>query len=225
MDLFADFTIGNDIKFEKNRTEHRLKYAVLHFSFLNCSIASTVSEVRNEFTESMSDLLFHYYSDYIRHFQPDEKQFIKNIVYGDGDLLQVLAGYDQLIRTFRANDYKIAILVDEYDALFQNAIEKQISETDAGKNSVYGEMYTEAENLMRQFYMYFFKDGLKIPPDCGIIIGIIYTAKTSIFSDLTNFKAYTTLGDDKFGPYFGFSEHKVKWLIDSLETNMTYKEF
>ncbi|XP_072160275.1 uncharacterized protein [Bemisia tabaci] len=25
MDLFADFTIGNDIKFEKNRTEHRLK--------------------------------------------------------------------------------------------------------------------------------------------------------------------------------------------------------
>ncbi|CAH0382139.1 unnamed protein product [Bemisia tabaci] len=130
-----------------------------------------------------------------------------------------------MIQILQDKGYKIAVLVDEYDAPHQSSIKQAISETAEGKRSVVGESYARTESLTRSFYTFFFKGGLDSPPDCGILIGISLIPTTSIFSDfLSNFMVYSTVDDNKFGPYFGFLDHEVKWLIDSVGTNLSFEE-
>ncbi|XP_072152290.1 uncharacterized protein [Bemisia tabaci] len=226
MDFFAGFSIQNDTKFEKIRMKHQHKYAVFHFSLLSVSVASTALEFEKALLIYLRDDLLEIFVKYDRLLEPREKERLKHYLRDkDGGLQIVLRGYSLMIRKLQANGYKIAVLIDEYDAPFHLAIEKVISETAEGKPFGLGEFYSRIVILMRKFYSFFFKDGLKISIDCGVIIGITYVAKSSIFSDLPDFMAYTTLDDYKFGPYFGFLDHEVKWLIDSSGTNLTFEGF
>ncbi|CAH0749993.1 unnamed protein product [Bemisia tabaci] len=219
-DIFAGFSIATNPKFENIRREHQQKYAVNRFSFSHCRSALTVVQFRNKFSTKMRDRLLAYYREYEELLDPKTKLLISSTVMQRKDFAEVLEGFYHLIITLRNDGNKIAVLIDEYDAPFHLAIEKAISETAEGKPFVLGEFYSRIVILMRKFYSFFFKDGLSPLPECGVIIGITYMAKTSILSDLTDFKAYTTLGYDQFGPYFGFLEKEVKWLIETSQKKL-----
>nr|XP_018913901.1 PREDICTED: uncharacterized protein LOC109041862 isoform X2 [Bemisia tabaci] len=226
MNLFAGFSIQNDRKFEEIRMKHQHKYAVFHFDLLCISVATTALEFENKFLTYLRDDLLEIFVKYGRLLEPMEEEMIKDYLRNkDGGLQTLLRGYSLMIRKLQANDYKIAVLIDEYDAPFHLAIADAIVGTAEGKPLVLGELYSKTLILMREFYLFFFKGGIKLSIDCGVIIGITYLARSSIFSDLSNFMAYTTLNDTKFGPYFGFLDHEVKWLINSSGTNLSFEGF
>lgn len=100
---------------------------------------------------------------------------------------------------------KVYILIDEYDALFQDAYENGYLE--------------EITILMRNLL----SSALKSNPalEQGVLTGVLRLAKANIFSGLNNLNEKTLL-DDGYERYFGFTEEEVRWLFEQASLSNVY---
>ena len=102
---------------------------------------------------------------------------------------------------------KPVILIDEYDVPIQ-----------AGFDSGF---YQEIISFMRNFLSSIFKDNQSL--FMGIITGVSRVSKESIFSGLNNIKV-STIFDDRFAEYFGFTEDEVKAMLEFYGVPEKYAE-
>ncbi|XP_072160373.1 uncharacterized protein [Bemisia tabaci] len=225
--LFANYNITKEPAFEHVRRNHQNQYAVFHFSFLSFASKRTGSKFESAFLLYIQTVLFGYVGKYNTTIDSREKLWIERLCFQQkiDSLTPLLMGYKTLIESLRTKGYKIAVLVDEYDAPILNIIDQGTRTLEAGKDLTNSELYLVTLELMREFYLFFFKDGIKPSPDKGILVGISYLAKTSLFSDLSNFEEFTIFNDQTFNSLFGFTKIEVDDLIIKSKTQLKYKDF
>ncbi|CAH0395409.1 unnamed protein product [Bemisia tabaci] len=230
--LFAGLNILVNHSYAEIVKNHQHKYAVFEFSILHLCQGRDPTSFRDELNEHMHFWLNEYtifYKQYLTSADIDyiNVRFLRN---SNATISRLLRGYFYVIRRLRNAGFKIAILMDEYDAPFNTAFEDDL-ETFTGEDSFrtkHHEMsatYVENKALMRQLILFFCKEGVNPHPHLVIFTGITYTSKNSIFSDMSNFKAYTVFDDDTFGPYFGFKKDEINYLIEKMDSNLKIKGF
>ncbi len=99
----------------------------------------------------------------------------------------------------RVYNKPVLLLIDEYDAPILSG----------WINGYY-------DNVI-DFMKGFLSDGLKDNPFIfkGILTGIYRVSKESVFSGLNNLKVYSVF-DEKYAPYFGFTDSDIDYLIKAL---------
>jgi len=106
----------------------------------------------------------------------------------------------------RHHNEKVVILIDEYDTPIQSG---------------YGKYYNEVISFMRNLLSGAFKDNSNLYK--GIITGILWVSKESIFSGLNNLSVYSIL-DNQFSDKFGFTEQEVQEIIKDFEVETEYSQ-
>lgn len=183
---------------------HCCSHPVVFVSFLNCRVDSD-----QEFLDSIKTLLHrsfieHIYLSISQHLNEDFKltfEFYKKKNYNtmSNDDLKNSLYFLTMVLHLHFNK-KVFVLIDEYDAPINNAIQNKDIQI------------KKLNDLIDGLFCAVFKDNSYL--EKGLMTGISSMARASASSGLNNVSEFKFLRDHSYSSFFGFSNQEVNQLFD-----------
>lgn len=195
-ELFEGLAVANDAEVMGALNEYPTIFITFkdikdrYWDSAEIQLKSIISRLYDEYYEEIKNILR---SD-------AEKKYYDDIRNKKAVLAEYKASLFNLTEyLYRAYQKPVMLIIDEYDVSIQSGWS-------------YG-YYEDVIDFMRGLLSGALKDNSFLFK--GVLTGIYRVAKESIFSGLNNLKVYTVL-DERYSPYFGFTQEEVDKLVDSM---------
>jgi hypothetical protein len=194
--LFGDLYIG------KHSTERRNQYFILRLNFSGLNTSNKV-KLELSFLQTFKRSVIGFFNTYAQYFE--DMSVLKDQVGLCDDTRCV---WDLLFGAVKQSDYKIYLIIDEYDHFANNIIAM-------GEGTFYKEI-THAAGFVRSFY-----EAVKIGTESVIDRLFITGVSPIMLDDLTsgfNISDNLTM-EPMVGEMMGFTEEEVREIVAKLQPN------
>ena len=188
---------------------HQNQYPVIHLNMKNVS-GKTQEDIIGRCIAEIARV----YRDYDSLLESDsmieaEKEYFRRIL---NEGLPRYSDYQDSVRRlslFLGRHYQknVVILIDEYDTPIESSYEAGIFEDCM---PFFKELYS---NALKGNESLFF----------ALLTGVLEISKESLFSGLNNINVYSVI-DNRFSPYFGFTEEESKQLLEDFGLSSSLEE-